>query len=35
MSAILLAQNDAIAIEYDAGTGGAAAVLVIGHFFPW
>ena len=35
MSAILLAQNDAIAIEYDAGTGGAANVLVIGHFYPW
>jgi hypothetical protein len=35
MSAILMAQNDAIAIEYDAGTGGACVVTVIGHFYPW
>lgn len=34
-SALVLGQNDAIAVEYDAGTGGACSIAVIGHQYPW
>lgn len=31
-STLLLGQNNAIAIEYDAGSGGAVSIVVMGHY---
>lgn len=33
--AIVLGQDKAIAVEYDAGTGSACSITIVGHQYPW